>query len=145
MAGARAACLIAAAVMIGPSLQVRHAWSAGVQDFDGAWAVTVACAKAPDGALGYTWRFPADVHNGALLGYYNRPGAVPSATLSGQINSSGDAVLTMRGRTGAINYNVGNANPGTPFHYTANAHFERAHGTGKRNEVRDCQLNFVKQ
>lgn len=145
LAGARAAWLIATAVIIGASLQVRHTWSAGVQDFDGAWAVTIVCAKAPDGALGYTWAFSADVHNGALLGRYGAPGAVSSGTLSGQINSSGDAVLSVHGLTGNNRYNVGHVNQGTPFHYTANVHFDRAHGTGKRNELRECQLNFVKQ
>jgi hypothetical protein len=105
----------------------------------------VICETAPDGARGYTWMFRADVHDGALLGHYNPPGAVPSGTLSGQINSDGSGVFVMRGLTGERIATVGRVNPGTPFSYTANVHFDRMHGTGKRNELRACALDFVKE
>jgi hypothetical protein len=121
------------------------AWSADNQVFDGTWNVTVGCAKAPDGALPYTWLFLAEVQRGSMLGYYHKPGTVPSGTLSGQIGAGGDAVLTMQGLTGNTNYTVGYLNPGTPFRYTITSHFDSAHGTGKRNEMRNCVLDFVKR
>lgn len=113
--------------------------------FDGMWNVTVACAKAPDGALPYSWLFPADVRRGAVLGHYNKPETVPSGTLTGQIRADGDALLVMEGLTGNIGYTLGKVNPGTPYRYTIKAHFDAAHGTGKRNEGRACTLDFAKR
>jgi len=34
--------------------------------FDGTWTVILDCAKAPDGALGYTFQFDAAVKKGYL-------------------------------------------------------------------------------
>ncbi len=115
------------------------------KDFDGLWATTVICKTAPDGAKGYTWMFRVDVRDGALLGHYNTPGAVPSGTLSGQIDPGGDGMLIMQGLTGDVDHTVGRLSPGSPFQYTANVHFDRTHGVGKRNELRDCKLDFVRQ
>jgi hypothetical protein len=121
------------------------AQSAANHVFDGTWNVSVACAKAPDDALPYSWLFSAEVSRGAILGHYHKPGTVPSGTLSGQIDADGDALLIMQGLTGNIRYTLGNVNPGAPFHYTITAHFDADHGTGKRNEGRDCALDFVKR
>jgi hypothetical protein len=134
--------LLAAVALAGATVAAR---AAGTQAFDGTWAVTVICETALDGARGYTWMFRAGVHDGALLGHYNPPGAVPSGTLSGQITSEGSGVFVMRGLTGDRIATVGRVNPGTPFSYTANVHFDRAHGTGKRNELPACALDFVKE
>jgi hypothetical protein len=138
----RMRCVLATVVLAGATVAAR---AADMRAFDGIWAVTVICETAPDGAKGYTWMFRADVHDGALLGHYNSPGAVPSGTLSGQINSDGSGVFVMRGLTGDRIATVGRLNPGSPFSYTANVHFDHAHGTGKRNELRACALNFVKE
>ncbi len=145
MTGARARNLIAAVVVLGALAPERQARSAELQAFDGTWTVSVLCAKAPDGALPYTWLFPAAVHNGALLGHFHAPGTVPSGTLSGLIDAGGNATLVMQGLTGKPNYSVNAVASGSPFHYTASVHFERKHGTGKRNELRDCTLDFVKR
>jgi hypothetical protein len=121
------------------------AQSAAYQVFDGTWNVTVACAKAPDGALPYSWYFQADVRKGAMLGHYQKPEAIPSGTLSGQIGADGDALLLMEGLTGDVGHTLGKVNPGTPFRYSITAHFDANHGTGKRNEGRACALDFVKR
>jgi hypothetical protein len=121
------------------------ALSAANQVFDGTWNVSVACAQAPDGALSYSWLFSAEVRRGTISGNYNKPGTVPSGTLSGQIGAGGDALLIMQGLTGNTGYTLGKVNPGTPFHYTITAHFDAGHGTGKRNEGRGCALDFVKR
>ena len=148
MTATRSACAILT-VMLGGALSAAcpslPAQSAGNQVFDGTWNVSLGCAKAPDGALPYTWSFSAEVQRGSILGYYNKPGIVPSGTLSGQIGAGGDALLIMQGLTGNTNYTVGYANPGTPFRYTITAHFDSANGTGKRNEMRNCVLDFVKR
>jgi hypothetical protein len=138
----RMQCVLAAAALAGATVASR---AADIRAFDGIWAVTVICETAPDGAKGYTWMFRADVHDGALLGHYNPAGAVPSGTLSGQINSDGSGVFVMRGLTGDRISTVGRLNPGSPFSYTANVHFNRTHGTGKRNELRACGLDFVRE
>jgi len=148
MTATRSACAILT-VMLGGALSAAcpslPAQSAGNQVFDGTWNVAVACAKAPDGALPYSWLFSAEVRRGAVLGHYHKPETVPSGTLSGQIGADGAALLIMQGLTGDNTYTLGNVSPGTPFHYTITAHFDAGHGTGKRNEGRDCALDFVKR
>jgi len=77
------------------SCPILPAQSAANQVFDGTWNVTVDCAKAPDGALPYSWLFPANVRRGTILGHYQKPETIPSGTLSGQIGADGDALLIM--------------------------------------------------
>ena len=122
-----------------------RAWPAGNQAFDGTWNVAVMCAKAPDGALPYTWLFSAAVRDGTLSGQYHQPGTSPSGTLSGQIGTDGHALLTMEGLTGKTNYTVGLLPVGSPFRYLVTSQFDADHGTGKRTEMRDCRLDFRKR
>jgi hypothetical protein len=56
--------------------------------------------------------FRIDVRDGALLGHYNTPGAVPSGTLSDQIDPDGNAILIMQGLTGDAGQTAGKLNPG---------------------------------
>jgi hypothetical protein len=148
MTATRSTCVILTVILGGtltgasPSLLAQPA---GNQVFDGTWNVTVACAKAPDGALPYSWLFSAEVRRGAIVGHYQKPEHVPSGTLSGQIGTNGDASLIMQGLTGNTGYTLGKIDPGSPFHYTITARFDAKHGTGKRNEGRDCGLDFVKR
>ena len=110
----RSTCAILTIILSGsltavcPSLLAQPA---GKQVFDGTWNVTIACAKAPDGALPYSWLFTADVRRGAVLGHYNKPESVPSGTLTGQIGVGGDALLVMEGLTGNIGYTLGKVSP----------------------------------
>ena len=64
--------------------------------------------------------------------------------MSGQIQTNGDAFLKMEGITGNVEYNINRVSPGTPFVYTATAHFAGRSGSGKRNESRSCELTFAK-
>ena len=137
----------AAAATIGAGLAVLSAASApaaGPQSFDGSWTVVIDCAQAPDGARPYRWRFDALVREGSLLGQFHQPETNSSGTLSGLIQPNGDALLRMNGNTGAPEYSAGRVRAGTPFHYTANAHFGATSGSGKRNELRDCDLTFTR-
>jgi hypothetical protein len=93
--------------------------------FDGSWSVVVACAQAPDGAKAYRWNFTAQVRDGSFLGQYNQPGKIPSGTLSGQIQPTGNAHLTMDGLTGDPDYSLSRVHAGTPIHYTATAQNRR--------------------
>ena len=112
--------------------------------FDGSWSVVVACAQAPDGAKAYRWNFTAQVRDGSFLGQYNQPGSIPSGTLSGQIQPTGNAHLTMDGLTGDPDYNLRRVHAGTPIHYTATAQFTARSGTGTRDQARHRDLAFSK-
>jgi hypothetical protein len=114
------------------------------RQFDGTWNVIIDCAQASDGALAYKWNFTAEIRNGSLLGQYHDAGTDSSGTLSGRVQSNGDAVLRMIGKTGVPAYNVARVRSGTPFHYTANTHFADRSASGRRNELRQCDLEFSK-
>jgi hypothetical protein len=113
-----------------------------INQFDGSWNVNMTCGQAADGAKGYTWAFTAQVRNGVLVGQFNKPGSMPSGTLSGQIQSSGSARLTMDGLTGDPDYNLNRLRAGTPIHYPVTAQFSGRAGTGTREEGRHCDLTF---
>src|ERR1700719_473928 len=77
-------------------------------------------------------------------GSYNQPGNIPSGTLSGQIQPTGNAHLTMDGLTGDPDYSLSRVHAGTPIHYTATAQFTARSGTGTRDQARHCDLAFSK-
>ena len=113
--------------------------------FDGTWLATIVCDKTRDGALGYTHRLPAQVKDGVLIGQFVSQDNPAALTLSGVIKADGSAFLSVSGRTGAEGYTVGRVRPGSSYSYTANARFEGSLGSGTRNELRNCNLSFVKQ
>lgn len=113
--------------------------------FDGTWNVSVQCAQAADGAEAYNWSFPAQVRNGFMRGQRGAPGGINSSSISGQIKPDGSALLAVSGRTGRPEYSVGRVAPGHPFHFTVTAHFDARSGSGKRNELRPCNLAFSKE
>jgi hypothetical protein len=141
-----AASWIFALVIIGWALGVNNASLAvdNAQQFDGKWNVVISCDQASDGALAYKWQFTAEIRKGSLLGQFHDADTDSSGTLSGRVQANGDAVLRMVGKTGDPAYNVGRARSGAPFHYTANTHFADRSGSGKRNELRKCDLEFSK-
>ena len=97
---------------LGLALAPATAMSSG--PFDGSWSVVVACAQAPDGAKAYRWNFTAQVRDGSFLSQYNQPGNIPSGILSGQIQPTGNAHLTMDGLTGDPDYSLSRVHAGTP-------------------------------
>lgn len=111
--------------------------------FDGTWNVEINCPDVGD-VMGYDWRFPVNVSSGALSGDYHSSVNEAMGHLSGRIRSDGQALLTLTGKTGPVQFAVGHVRPGTPFRYTANVHFEGRSGNGVRNERRACTLNFTK-
>ena len=113
--------------------------------FDGAWNVTIVCAPTPDGALGYKIEFVAPVKEGVLRGEQGIEGSSGWLRLEGRIQSDGSASLAAQGITGDPKYNVKGAAKGVPYSYSVAARFEGASGTGRRLELRVCDLRFVKQ
>ena len=134
------AAVIGLGVALIPS-QRTHA--AGAGPFDGTWNVEVNCPDVGD-VRGYDWRFPAQVSSGVLTGHYQSPTNQAMGDFSGRIRPDGQALIAVVARTGPEEVAIGNVRPGTPFHYTANVHFDAHSGFGKRNERRACTLTFTK-
>jgi hypothetical protein len=114
------------------------------KDFDGNWDVTLNCP--PTGkAQGFTRALSATIANGVFHADAQSQGAVNRLEIDGQIPADGKTTLSARGTTGASTYTLNNLAPGSPYAFTVDAQFDRARGTGKRNEARACGLVFVKR
>jgi class 3 adenylate cyclase len=117
---------------------------AGDARYDGTWNVTVACAPTNDGALGFTYAFDAVVKNGFLRGERNVEGKPGWLLLQGPIQPDGSATLDAQGITDNPKYAYKNVAAGTNFGYHVAAHFDSNRGTGRRLELRACDLHFAK-
>ena len=127
------------------SEKVSRSVSGGAGRFDGTWNVTVECTKHTDGALGYTLEFVAQVKDGLLRGEKGVDGTAGSLRLEGEIQPEGNAKLYAKGRTGDPKFNVNNVQSGAPYSYDVVARFEGSRGTGRRVQLRTCDLTFAKQ
>ncbi len=112
--------------------------------FDGIWNVTLTCPAAPDGAWGYTFRFPAQVQENVLHGEHGEKDQGGWLRLDGKIEPDGSATLVAQGLTNAPAYTVGRVDKKTPYTYEVSAHFDAASGSGSRTTRRRCDLVFVK-
>ena len=113
--------------------------------FDGKWNVAIVCAGTPDGALGYKAGLVAQVKDGFLRGDQGVEGNPNWLRLEGQIQSDGSATLSATGLTGDPKYSIKGAAEGSRVGYHVAARFEGSTGTGKRLELRACDLRFTKQ
>lgn len=112
--------------------------------FDGNWDVVVVCT--PDrNALGYNLSLTATIKDGVLHGERLTTGTPGWMVLDGLIASDGNATLSARGLTNQPIYTENKAKPGSPYAYTVDAHFDRSRGSGKRIELRPCNLSFAKR
>jgi hypothetical protein len=116
-----------------------------VRRFDGTWTVVLRCGPAPDGALGYSLAFDATVRDGHLHGQYGNPGQSPSVTYDGTIHPDGSAIIGADGLTGDPLRNVGQISKGQHYAYHVPAQFSATHGSGKRTEIRPCDVDFARQ
>jgi hypothetical protein len=116
----------------------------GAGKFDGEWHVNISCP--PAGKAGAYARYVlATVKNGELQAELLKPGTPTWLNLSGKIGADGKATLFARGLTGDPGNTLNNAKPGSPYSFTVNAQFDGSSGTGKRNELRPCDLNFARR
>jgi hypothetical protein len=115
----------------------------GAGQFDGIWSIEIDCPNVGD-VEGYSWSFPAEVSSGFMSGLYRSETNSAIGHITGHIHPDGAALLVMAGRTGPQQRALGHERPGTPFHYTVDAHFDGQSGSGKRNEQRPCALTFSK-
>ena len=117
----------------------------GAGRFDGTWNVTIDCPKHSDGALGYVYELVAQVRDGVLRGEQGTEGSPGSLKLQGEIQPDGSARLDARGLTGDPKYNVKSVSSGFPYSYQVAARFEGSRGTGRRLQLRACDLTFTRQ
>jgi uncharacterized caspase-like protein len=113
--------------------------------FDGAWTVRVVCADLPSGVLGYTKQFQAEVVDGVMQGQDGAEGAADSIRLNGRIEPGGSALLAVRGVTGDPRFNVNRVGRGSPYQYRIAAQFDDRQGSGRRLELRPCDVSFVRR
>ncbi|MCS3729864.1 caspase family protein [Bradyrhizobium betae] len=116
----------------------------GSKDFDGNWDVTLNCQTSGK-AQGFTRALAATVTNGVFHAEAQGPSGVNRLEIDGQIQADGKTTLSARGTTGASTYALNNVAPGSPYGFTVDAQFDRTRGSGKRNEMRPCNLVFVKR
>ena len=117
----------------------------GANRFDGTWNVTVDCAKTADGAFGYVLEFVAQVKDGFLRGEQGTEGAPSFLRIQGSIQPDGSARLDAKGMTGDQKYNANGVQRGIPYAYQVAAQFDGTHGSGRRLQLRPCNLTFVRQ
>jgi class 3 adenylate cyclase len=115
----------------------------GSVHYDGAWKVFVACAPQSDGSAAYQFEFIAEVKDNFLRGERGLAGKPGSLKLQGAIPPDGNATLEAQGMTGDPKF--GGKVEGTPYFYHVTAHFDANHGSGRRVELRACDLRFAKQ
>ena|ERR1700733_10993572 len=111
--------------------------------FDGTWDAVLSCENAA-GALGYSFKFPSMVKNGALHGEKGTKGKPGWLQLDGKIVADGSAKIYADGLVGAAEAAVGHRPAGTQYGYHIEAKFSDDSGTGKRIEGRPCTVEFTK-
>ena len=111
--------------------------------FDGTWDTVLSCENAA-GALGYSFKFPSMVRNGALHGERGTKSKPGWLQLDGKILADGSAKIYADGLVGAAEAAVGHRPPGTQYGYHIEAKFSDDSGTGKRVEGRPCTVEFTK-
>jgi len=111
--------------------------------YDGRWLTRVTCASLGR-AQSYSMELSGEVKDGAYHARVGTVGEAGSLVIDGKIVSDGSAALLAKGSVGSTATSGGTA-VGTPYLYHVIAQFEPSRGTGKRIEVRPCNLTFVKQ
>ena len=128
-----------------PTPEASPTTAADTRRFDGTWTTIVECATAPDGALGYTKQFDSKVKDGMLVGEADREGQPGWLKLQGRIDPTGKATLLARGLTSDPKYSVDRVPNLSRYSYHVDARFDDKRGTGRRVELRKCELVFRKQ
>jgi hypothetical protein len=113
--------------------------------FDGDWHVTLACPRAADGALPFTFHFAATVTMSVMHGENGTAGHPGWMVLEGKILPNGDAALEAHGLTGQSAYNINQTERGVPYRHPVTAHFEAMRGAGQWNANRICDFTFTRQ
>lgn len=116
----------------------------GSRKFDGKWSVTISCTAAGK-ALGYNKTLLAVVKDGKFHAEDGVQGKPNFLAIDGDIEADGKAFLLAKGLSGKSQFTMNNAAEGSAYSYTINAQFDASGGSGKRNELRPCNLVFAKR
>jgi len=117
---------------------------ADARRFDGTWDATLVCPRH-EGAFGYAYQFTAQVKDGIFHGEYSSADKPPYFSFDGEIKPDGNAIITANGVTGDPKYALFSVKKSTPVIYHIEAAFSGSRGTGKRIELRKCDVTFVKR
>ncbi|HTC45421.1 MAG TPA: hypothetical protein VK696_10265 [Steroidobacteraceae bacterium] len=109
--------------------------------FDGSWETVVSCPNS-NGALGYSFMFPAVVKDGVLHAEKGAKGEPGWLQIDGRIGADGHASLYASGLVGAAEAAVGHRPPGTQYGYHIDTEFGDKAGKGHRVEGRPCTVEF---
>jgi hypothetical protein len=109
--------------------------------FDGIWTTILSCANS-NGALGYSFEFPATVKGGVLHAEKGTRGQPGWLQLDGTISDDGSADLYASGIVGAAPFAVGQRPAGTEYGYHIAARFSESSASGHRVEGRPCSVVF---
>ncbi len=112
--------------------------------FDGEWDTILSCPNS-NGALGYSFEFPASVKAGVLHGEKGVKGQAGWLQLDGVVSPQGQATLYASGLVGAAEMAMGHRPAGTQYGYHVDVQFTDASGQGHRVEGRPCTVTFRKQ
>jgi hypothetical protein len=115
--------------------------------FDGAWLVTLVCPNNTEksAARGYRRQFVAQVKDSALRGESLTETSPGWIRIEGRIGADGSALLDAHGRTGDPEFAVSHPAQSSPYAYHVDAHFDAAHGSGRRIEQRVCSFEFERR
>jgi hypothetical protein len=113
--------------------------------FDGTWNVSIDCPRHTDGTAAFTIELVALVKDGLLRGERGTEGVPNWFRLQGVIEPDGSAKLDAKGLTGDPKYSVGGVRQGSPYTWATVARFEGSRGTGRRTQLRVCDLTFAKR
>jgi hypothetical protein len=111
--------------------------------FDGTWDTILSCANS-NGALGYSFEFPAIVTHGVLHAEKGNKGEPGWLQIDGTIDRDGSASLYATGLVGAAPFAVGQRPAGTQYGYHIDSKFTDTTGEGHRVEGRPCTVIFKK-
>lgn len=129
---------LCAALLTGAALVV-HADDS--KRFDGIWDTVLSCPNA-NGALGYSFKFPAVVKDGVLHAEKGTKGQPGWLQIDGSISVGGHADLYADGLVGAADAAVGHRPAGTQYGYHIDTVFSDQAGKGHRVEGRPCAVEF---
>jgi hypothetical protein len=122
-------------------LSVSAAAAEGTDRFDGTWTAVLSCPNS-NGALGYSFEFPATVTHGVLHAEKGTRGEPGWLTIDGPIGADGAASLYASGLVGAAPFAVGQRPAGTLYGYHLDTKFTESEGAGHRVEGRPCTVAF---
>ena len=111
--------------------------------FDGTWDTILSCPNS-NGALGYSFEFPAIVKHNVLHAEKGNKGEAGWLQIDGSIDADGNANLYASGLVGAAPYAVGQRPAGTQYGYHIDSKFTGTTGEGHRVEGRPCTVTFKK-